>query len=380
MLRRNELEKLSENAIVIQNEILIACSGIFTGQQEENNHIMNSTNCFYISGMTEDCNGGIFRCIWRNRTPEVKDFYPLERNLCLSWGATRETIYASTQHNGIGAVAAYNADQNGKLHLLNKMPANGQSVCFLQISPDGKFLYSANYASGNISEFTIAADGSLAALKQNISHSGKSIHAEQTSPHPHCCTFTPDKKYLCVTDLGTDKIIFYPYDPDEGASPVAAAEYSVTPGSGPRHLFFDPGSGFAYLICELSNVIQRFSYTGGNLNFIDTISTLPTGENNSSASTMKFSGNGRFLFAGNRGSDTIAVFAVNKNSKLTAEKFYPAGGSSPRDFNFLPGTNILAVANEFSGKTVFFTCDDSTGQIFEVCGELPLPRPLFILV
>lgn len=341
---------------------------------------MSSTNCFYISGMTEDRNGGIFRCVWRNQKPEIEDFYPLERNLFLSWGAPRETIYASTQHNGIGAVAAYHVDPHGKLHLLNTLPANGKSVCYLQISANGKFLYSANYASGNISEFTIAADGSLAALKQSISHTGSSIHAEQSAPHPHCCTFTPDNKYLCVTDLGTDKLLLYPYDPDKGIAPVAAGEYPVTPGSGPRHLFFDTERKFAYLVCELGNVIQRFSYAQGDFYFLDTISTLPDGENSSSASTIKFSGNGRFLFAGNRGSDTIAVFAVDENGRLSAGKFYPAGGSSPRDFNFLPGTNILAVANEFSGKTVFFTCDADSGHISESCGELPLPRPLFILV
>ena len=340
---------------------------------------MNLTNCFYISGMTEDSNGGIFRCVWRNNTPEVEDFYPLERNLFLSRGATGETIYASTQHNGIGAVAAYHVAPDGKLHLLNTLPANGKSVCYLQISANGKFLYSANYASGNISEFTIADDGSLAALKQSINHTGSSIHAEQSSPHPHCCTFTPDNKYLCVTDLGTDKLLLYDYDPDQGIAPVAAREYSVTPGSGPRHLFFDADGRFAYLLCELGNVIQRFSYTQGDFNFIDTISTLPEGEHSGSASTIKFSKNGRFLFAGNRGSDTIAVFAVDKNGKLTSWNFYPAGGSSPRDFNFLPGTNILAVANEFSGKTVFFTCDDNSGEIFETCGELTLPRPLYIL-
>ena len=341
---------------------------------------MNSANCFYISGMTEDSNGGIFRCVWRNQTPETADFYPLERNLFLSWGATRETIYASTQHNGIGGVAAYHVDQNGKLHLLNKLPANGKSVCFLQISPDGKFLYSANYASGNISEFTIASDGSLAGLNRSINHTGNSIHAEQSSPHPHCCTFTPDNKYLCVTDLGTDKILLYSYDPDKGIAPAAAKEYSVTPGSGPRHLFFDTKGNFAYLICELGNVIQRFSYDRGELSFIDSVSTLPDGENSSSASTMKFSRNGRFLFAGNRGNDTIAVFTVDENGKLANKIFYPSGGSSPRDFNFLPKANILAVANEFSGKTVFFICDDNSGQITEVCGELALPRPLYILV
>lgn len=341
---------------------------------------MDSTNCFYISGMTEDCNGGIFRCVWQNNAPKTEDFYPLERNLFLSWGATRETMYASTQHDGIGAVAAYHVDKNGKLHLLNTLTAKGRSVCFLQISANGRFLYSANYASGNISEFTIAADGSLADLKQSIDHTGSSIHPEQSSPHPHCCTFTPDNRYLCVTDLGTDKILLYSYDPDKGIAPAAAREYSVAPGSGPRHLFFDAGGKFAYLLCELGNVIQRFSYDRGELCFIDSVSTLPDGENNGSASTIKFSGDGRFLFAGNRGSDTIAVFAVDKNGGLSISDFYPAGGSSPRDFSFLPGENIFAVANEFSGEAGFFTCDSSTGKIFEACGKLTLPRPLYILV
>ena len=67
----------------------------------------------YISGMTEDSKGGIFRCIWRGNAPQLEDFYPLERNLCLCWGPGRKTLYASSQHDGIGAVAAQSIDGFG---------------------------------------------------------------------------------------------------------------------------------------------------------------------------------------------------------------------------------------------------------------------------
>ena len=342
------------------------------------NNVAARKKDFYISGMTEDLNGGIFHCRWENDAVQVRKFYPLERNLFLCWSPDKRTIYASSQHEGVGFVSAYKVDDRGDLELKNTVQADGRSVCFLQTSPDGKFLYSANYASGNISEFTINEDGALGVLKQSIRHVGSSIHSEQSSPHPHCCTFTPDKRYLCVADLGTDKVLLYPFDAGKGIAPVAEKEYAVPPGAGPRQLIFDVSGNFAYLLCELGNLIMRFRYCDGNLEFIDMVSTLPDGVENSSAAALKFSSNGKFLYASNRGHDTIAVFAVDQEGKPADVKFYPSAGSSPRDFNFLD--DILIAANEFSGEAAFFKCDESSGRIFEVCGKIALPRPLYILV
>lgn len=342
--------------------------------------IMNTEKCFYISGMSEDDTGGIFRCVWKDEKPVVEDFYPLERNTFLERSADGKVIYASMQHDGAGGVAAYRVGEKGKLALLNTLPANGRSVCFLQASANGRFLYTANYASGNISEFVLNEDGSLAALKQSIAHTGSGIRSEQDAPHPHCCVFTPDKRYLCVADLGIDKVLFYPYDPEQGIAPEAAKEYAVTPGYGPRHLFFDAAGKFACLLCELCNMICQYRYEDGELIFIGSISTLPEGENSGSASTVKFSRDGKFLYAGNRGGDTIAVFAVDEKGILTAQRFYDSGGRSPRDFNFLPSGDILVVGNEFSGAAGFFRCDREKGEIFERCASLELPRPLYVLV
>ena len=342
---------------------------------------MNSTNSFYISGMTEDQNGGIFHCVWRNNAPQIEEFHPLERNLCLAWAPDRKTLYASSQHDGIGSVAAYSVDPQGKLHHLNTLPASGRSVCFLQASACGRFLYSANYASGNISEFTIAPDGSLAALKQTIDHSGCSVHPEQTSPHPHCCIFTPDEKYLCVADLGTDKLLLYAFDPEHGISPAAVKAFAVAPGSGPRQLLFDAQGRFLYTLCELGNTIHRFSYSNGELHFIDAVSTLPPEAKDSSAAALKFSPDGKLLYASNRGDDSIAVFTVESDGKIFVKAFYSSGGSSPRDFNFLPGKNIIVAANEFSREAAFFNCDPASGVIASApCGKLTMPRPLYILL
>ena len=334
----------------------------------------------YISGMTEDSKGGIFRCIWRGNAPQLEDFYPLERNLCLCWGPGRKTLYASSQHDGIGAVAAYRVDEAGKLSLLNAIPAAGKSVCFLQTSSNGKFLYSANYTSGNISEFALAEDGSLAALTQSINHSGCSIRSEQTSPHPHCCIFTPENRFLCVADLGTDKLLCYSYDPEKGIDAQCKEEFPLTPGSGPRQLLFDAQGKFLYLLCELGNEIQRFSYSDGKLHFIDAVSTLPPGAGESSAAAIKFSSDGKYLYASNRGDDSIAVFNVSDSGKLSVKDFYSSGGSSPRDFNILFEENIFVAANEFSSQAVFFNCDPNAGTIGTPCGELTLPRPLYILI
>lgn len=329
---------------------------------------------FYIAGMSESSSGGIFRCQYDGLAFETVDFTPLERCLFLVWGKKKKTLYATAQYDGVGKIAAYRVDSEGKLILLDIVGAGGQSACFLVLSENGKHLYSANYASGNFSEFTLEDNGCIA------KESRKTLEFGQNS-HPHCCGFTPDGKFLYVVDAGADRVIFYAYDPVDGIGEKSSWIMELPAASNPRHMFFDAAGKNAYIITEQANDIRRYRWENGKLLMTDVVSTLPEkSEKKSSASTIKFSQNGKFLFAGNRGDDSIAIFQIDCDGKLNCEKIVPSGNSSPREFEFLSDTDIIAIANELSGEVDFFHCEQNSGIISDFCGSLEFPRPLYVLV
>ncbi|MCI5779838.1 MAG: lactonase family protein [Lentisphaeria bacterium] len=338
-------------------------------------------SCFYISGMTEDERGGIFRCQWSGGAPRILSFTPLCRNTFLAWGKDGRTLYATARDRGCGAVAAFRVAADGGLTRLNILPAGGDSPCYLTVSADGERLYSANYASGSFSEFLLSPDGGLRKLNRVVAHHGRGIREEQRSPHPHCCVFTPDGGYLCVVDLGIDRMMLYEYDKLRGISPASACAVMLQAGSGPRHLCFDASGRNAYLLDELDCRLRHFRYADGVFTPGGLLRTVkPETPGGGAAAALRFSRNGQYLFTSTRGDDSIAVFSVDASGAPRREKTFPSCGASPRDFNFLPDCGILAVANEFAGETAFFACDQNTGTILELRSKLALPRPLYVLV
>ena len=328
--------------------------------------------------MTEDAGGGIFRCRWEG-APRILDRTPLERNLFLAWGGEGKTLYAAARERGRGAVAAYRVAPDGGLTRLNLLPAGGDSACYLAVSANGRQLYSANYASGNLSEFLLAPDGALARLNQVVAYGGRR-EAGRLS-HPHCCGFTPDGKYLYVVDLGLDRILLHAYDAERGIVPDAARVVTLEAGFGPRHLIFDSGGQNAYLLGETGGDIQHFRYGDGEFLPASRVSARPAVRAGSNAAAaIRWMRDGEFLAVSHRGDDVIAGFAVDAAGRLSLRTHVSSRGKSPRDCNFLPGCGIMAAANEFSDAVVFFACDWRSGAIGEPCGKLVLPRPLYVLV
>jgi len=340
------------------------------------------SHCFYVAGMTEDEHGGIFRCQYDEKGACVLKFTPLRRTLFLTWGKGKKTLYGSMQQGGDGGVAAYRVETDGALRFLNQISVSGKSVCSLALSPDGKFLYSANYVSSNFSEIQLETDGSLAELRQVVSHEGCGTDPEEQScAHPHCCGFTPDEKYLFVVDLGVDKIFLYPYTPGAGIDSAHPLRTSIEPaGSGPRQLIFDQSGSIAYVISELGNTVHSFRYEAGHFTLIQRISTLPPDYRGiNAAAAIRLSDDQRYLLASNRGHDSLAVFRLDGQGEMQLEKHIPVCGKSPRDFNFLPQAKCLAVTNESSDEVRFFTFDWDFSSVLLQSASLTLPRPLCVL-
>ncbi len=342
---------------------------------------MIDASVFYLAACSEtDPAGGIYRCRVAGDGVEQLSFSPLSGVGYLALGPGGDRIYAVCSREGKGAAAAFRVDDGGRLELMNIQDSAGRSTCHLAVSADGKFLYTANYATGTISEFPLGASGELLPLSRQIVHRGSGPNRKrQESAHPHYLTFTPDGKFLMAVDLGCDAIMCYPWHPGEGIDPAGVIENPIRPaGSGPRHLVFDASGRILYIVMELGNAVMSAAISGGVLTPLESRSTLPERQDGraTKAAAIRLSPDGRFLFATNRGYDSIAVFALDGKGGMEPADMVSSGGESPRDFDFLPGGRMAAATNEFTDNAVFFDYDARNGRLTRRGPEFSMPDPL----
>ncbi len=285
--------------------------------------------------------------------------------------------------NPVGGVAAFSINQeNGKLTMLNKRSSEGSAPCHLALDKTSKMLMVANYVTGTVSSFPVLENGSLGELASLMKGSGHGPDkSRQEGPHAHEVVVSADNRFAFVPDLGADHIRVYKIDPATAKmTPNDPAFVPLKPGSGPRHLVFSGNEKFAYVISELASTITVFAYhpEDGSMTELQTVSTLPPdfkGENG--AAEIKIDYSGHFLYASNRGYDSIAVFAINKeNGHLSELQIEKIDGKMPRYIVFDPeGTHLLA-ANQKSDNILVFKVDQTSGKITPTGQNVPSPSPV----
>lgn len=195
---------------------------------------------------------------------------------------------------------------------------------------------------------------------------------------------SPDNRFLFVPDLGLDKIVSYRLNTSTGKlTPNDPAFTAVQPGFGPRHMMFGKNGKFAYLLGEMSSKIITLSYDAahGKLTPIQTIPTIPVnfkGEDNSAELAMDASG--RFLYASNRGHDSVSLFAIDPHTGLLKLlQVEPSGGKIPRSIAIDPNGRHLLAANQDSDQIVIFDRNRHSGRLTPTGQILDVPSPVCIL-
>ena len=255
-----------------------------------------------------------------------------------------------------GTAQLYTIDQStGALTYLSKQPTRGSITCHFAFSPDGRFAAAANYSTlpagtppdRGFAVYPVNKDG-LGPVSGEAVHEGRGPTGRQERSHAHCSVWSPDGRHLFVADLGLDGVMTYGFD--NGA--VTFKRKAQTPsGSGPRHLVFHPDGRFFYAVNELSSTVSSFSYDAadGVLTLLHTESTLPEGGfAGNSGSALKITPDGRFLYAGNRGHNSVARFAVGEDSVARLIGTTSTEGDWPRDFDIDRSGKVLAVGNQNS--------------------------------
>lgn len=289
-----------------------------------------------------------------------------------------------------GAVSAFGIDRkSGDLTLLNQKESGGGAPCFLTIDGSGRFVLVANYAGGSVASLPIGHDGQLDDAVSVVHHSGSSVNPDrQEGPHAHSINLDAANRFALAADLGLDEVLVYRFDRTSGQlTPNDPPSSNVEPGAGPRHLSFHPTGRYAYLVNELDLTIDAFAYDAGrgSLTSIQTVSTLPDSarshavESGYSTAEIRVHPSGRFVYASNRGHNTIAVFAVDEsNGRLTPVEYKPTGGRNPRNFAIDPTGQFLLAANQNSDSIVVFRIDHETGAMVATGHTATVPRPVCV--
>jgi 6-phosphogluconolactonase len=281
-----------------------------------------------------------------------------------------------------GAVSAFAIQPDtGKLSLLNQVSSRGTDPAHITLDRTGKYALVANYTSGSVAVFALLKDGRLGEVTSFVQHKGSSINPErQKGPHAHAIALAPDNRFAVVADLGLDQLLVYSFDAVKGTLGTQLQVVKASPGAGPRHLVFSTDGRFLYMLNEMQSSVAAYSYdaASGALHELQTISSLPKGfSSENTAAEIEIDPSGKFVFASNRGDDSIAVFAIDSyTGMLTHVETDSSGGKTPRNFAIDPTGSWLLAANQDSDNIVVFGIDQKTGRLRPRGDVLQVPSPV----
>ena len=289
--------------------------------------------------------------------------------------ATGETAEYNGQHGG--SAAAMKVAEDGQLSLINIVGTQGQHPCYVTTSPDGKFVYVANYSEGTATVYA-TKDGALCEDPMIVAHQGKGANPQrQEKPHVHITRLTPDGKYLAVCDLGIDAVVLYPLCGCCGLNKNAGSFVRTAPGQGPRHIEFSKDGKFAYVVTEMGCTVRAYAYDDGKLTFLSEVNTLPEDfEGYNIDAAIHFSPDGKTLAVSNRGDDSLALYDVC-GGEMTLKQIVKVGGKTPREFAYTPNGKFVLVCNQDSAEiTVLSVKEDGTMELTDKKYALPKPVAL----
>jgi 6-phosphogluconolactonase len=347
---------------------------------------------FYVGTYTDHGSKGIYAYRFDSATGESTSLGLAAESTAPSFLAIApngQFLYAVneiSQFNGqpTGAVSAFAIQpKTAKLTLLNQVPSRGEGPAHIALDRSGKYALVSNYDRGSIAVFPLLQDGRLGEATASVQHKGSSVNKErQEGPHAHAAAFSPDNRFVIVADLGLDQLLVYRFDAARGTLGSDPQIVRAVPGAGPRHLAFDAAGRHLYVINEMQSIVVAYGYdaANGRPSELQIVSALPKGfPRTSEAAEIEIHSSGKFLFASNRGDDSIAVFAINpKDGTLEPVEIDATGGKTPRNFVLDPTGIWLLAANQDSDNIVVFRVDPSTGHLTQSGPELHVPSPVCV--
>lgn len=269
-----------------------------------------------------------------------------------------------------GLVSAFAVEAGGRLRLLGAEPCGGAAPCHLSVHPSGRFVFTAHWGSGSIAVQPIDADGRPGMPTDVI---------ENPKRHAHMVVTDPAGRWVLAVHLGAGTVSTYDLDLRSGRLESRGAAL-LHEGAGPRHLAFHPAGTALYVVNELDSTVTACGYEPetGHVTPGATVRTVPEGtEVENYPSAIRVSRDGRFVYVGNRGHDSVAVLVTEP--RLQVVTTYPAGGAFPRDLAFSRDGRLLWVANERGDCVVAHAVDPRDGALSPTGLGLRHPSPTCVV-
>jgi len=379
----------------------LTCPALARSEPEAHKHRRRqqpASYLLYVGTYTSRDSKGIY--VYRFRSGRLSQLGPdplavqAESPSFLAVDPTRHFLYAVNETDTYpgqpeqksGGVSAFSIDRrSGRLKLLNMVLSGGAGPCFVSLDRTDKYVLVANYGSGSVAVFPVEPGGMLGKASAFIQNTGHSENVQrQEGPHAHDVALSPDNRFALAADLGLDKLLVYHFDPSNGSlTPNDPPSAGVMPGLGPRHFVFDTTGSFVYLLNEIKSSVTVFAYdqSAGSLHELSTVPAVPQGyAGENSAAEIALGRSGRFLYASNRGEDSIAVFAIDpRQHSLKPVQHIPTLGKTPRNFAIDPSGRYLLAANQDSGNIVVFEISPRDGTLRATGQVLEVPSPVCLV-
>jgi 6-phosphogluconolactonase len=289
----------------------------------------------------------------------------------------------------VGSVEAYRIDEeSGEITLINRQALPGPIPAHLAVDPSGQYLVVALYMGASYVVLPIGEDGSLGAPVDEVAQQGSGPNEErQEAPHPHATTFDPAGRYVATADLGIDKVEIFELQEDGELTKVSEA--TMEPGSGPRHVAFNPDGTMLYVINELNATIVALPYDAESGKLGEAIATVPTvpdgfPEEKSTAEIMVHP-SGKFLYGSNRrfsdhpAADSIAVYRLDERGVPERVQLVTEHIAFPRAFQLDPTGTWLYALNQKGDSIVQFAIDQQTGELRPTGNIAEVPTPVSLV-
>lgn len=293
-------------------------------------------------------------------------------------GMGDDMLFAISEREKTGTFYCYKKAGDG-YSLADRMDFDGGALCHIHYSTRHRTLYGAFYLTGHVVAASVG-DSRFTAVPSNFvmqpDRGGDLTRA-------HCCVPDPDEDRMFVCNIALDRVYIYKIDIENGAlrTNEGFPFLQLEKGEGPRHIRFHPRMDVAYVITEYSNKLFVLGYdrAGGKLNILQEISTLPSGFSGKSfCSTLAFSPDGRYVYAANRGADTIGVFWAEEDGSLRKLQDYGCGGMWPRHIDVTRDGRYLMAANQESGDVAVIAVPEADGLLAGQVAVIPFTAPSFV--
>jgi len=292
-----------------------------------------------------------------------------------------EPVVVAVSECSAGRVVSYRVDPvTGAFKRLGETATGDAGPCHVTVDPRGGYLVVSHYAGGSVTVLPIESDGSLAEPSDRRVHTGSGPRAgRQSVPHPHSATFvTGDLVY--VPDLGADRVVVYELSRSDGKlRSVPDGTLGCQPGSGPRHIARHPTADVGYLLCELDATLSVLDLSAPRRpTIVETHPTVPDDIDaaDTIAADVRVHPSGSYVFASNRGDDSIVSFAcLHGPRRIERAGVTPSGGRYPRALGVHPHGDCLFACHTRSDDVVAHRLDRRTGCLSRSTTTLTAPSP-----